>query len=393
MDPPTTCPTCGEQIVVGDRFCEACGADLPAATTEPSPAGGVTIEVDVTPQLKSHQMAFPGEAASSATAPDEGVAIAAPPHRVTADIPDPTAGLPVAPVAAPPVPSPATPLEPGEPCLQCEEGTVRDGWCDSCGTKAPDPRDRRELDLGVLAGVSDIGQRYRRNEDSMAMAVGPDGTIAAVVCDGVGSTVDPHLASQGAADAAVPVLVADPSAMRAAHAAARQAAADVPAAQEVAVDPPSATFLAATISNGLLRLGTLGDCRAYLLPPDGDAAVISRDDSMEHELVAAGLDPETAKTHPQANVITRWLGRDADPSWEPRVSEHPVRPGSRVVLCSDGLWRYVESAAHMAELVGDAQPPLATAQRLVAHANDSGGADNITAVVIDVAAPAPEEGE
>lgn len=357
------CPTCGEPLLDGARFCEACGADLPTAPP-PAPAtddeaADSTVEFDVRSDLRSHQMKFPAPDGASG-----GQAVPPAPQATPSagDVPQTSAG---------------------PPCASCDDGHVVDGWCDSCGAKAPDPRDHSEHDLGLVAAVSDIGQRYRRNEDAAAIAIGDDGLIVAVVCDGVGSTVDPHLASQAGVEAAREHLFTNPEDLVGAAAAAREGAASVPAAQRVASDPPSATFLAATVHHDVLRVGSLGDCRAYLLPVDAVPRIVTKDDSMEHELVAAGVDPEVAARHPQANVITRWLGRDADESWTPNLVEIPIAGAARLVLCSDGLWRYITSPEHMAELaIGGA--PIEVAQRLVEFANASGGADNITAVVLDI---------
>src|SRR5258707_1191758 len=75
----------------------------------------------------------------------------------------------------------------------------------------PSSRDHAEVDLGPAAGVSDRGLRHHRNEDAMALAAeqAPDGpAVVAVVCDGVSSSARPDEASQVAAQAALPVLVA-----------------------------------------------------------------------------------------------------------------------------------------------------------------------------------------
>ena len=75
----------------------------------------------------------------------------------------------------------------------------------------PSPRDHAEVDLGPAAGVSDRGLRHHRNEDAMALAAeqAPGGpAVVAVVCDGVSSSARPDEASQVAAHAALPVLVA-----------------------------------------------------------------------------------------------------------------------------------------------------------------------------------------
>src|SRR5258707_13508042 len=75
----------------------------------------------------------------------------------------------------------------------------------------PSSRDHAEVDLGPAAGVSDRGLRHHRNEDAMALAAeqAPDGpAVVAVVCDGVSSSARPDEASQAAAQAALPALMA-----------------------------------------------------------------------------------------------------------------------------------------------------------------------------------------
>src|SRR5258707_5808955 len=75
----------------------------------------------------------------------------------------------------------------------------------------PSSRDHAEVDLGPAAGVSDRGLRHHRNEDAMALAAeqAPDGpAVVAVVCDGVSSSARPDEASQVAAQAGLPILVA-----------------------------------------------------------------------------------------------------------------------------------------------------------------------------------------
>src|SRR5256714_15257453 len=76
---------------------------------------------------------------------------------------------------------------------------------------SPSSRDHAEVALGPAAGVSDRGLRHHRNEDAMALAAeqAPDGpAVVAVVCDGVSSSARPDEASQVAAQAGLPILVA-----------------------------------------------------------------------------------------------------------------------------------------------------------------------------------------
>ena len=275
-----------------------------------------------------------------------------------------------------------------------------EGYCESCGRKVPSGRDHSELDLGLLAGVTDRGLRHTRNEDAMALAAAdaPGGPVAiAVVCDGVSTSPRPDDASLAAAQASVRVLLTsvrrgdDPAeASLAAVQVAHQALAGISSPGEA----PSATYISAVVGSGAVTVCWLGDSRAYWLSTGPDTVRLSTDDSLAEELVARGAMSEAeALASPQAHVITRWLGADlAD------LEPHVVRfepPGPGVVLvCSDGLWNYRPEAPGLAELALPAAvtDPLGTAAELVKFALDAGGMDNITVVLAPFPlAPFPEE--
>jgi serine/threonine protein phosphatase PrpC len=267
----------------------------------------------------------------------------------------------------------------------------------------PSSRDHAEVDLGPAAGVSDRGLRHHRNEDAMALAAeqGPDGpAVVAVVCDGVSSSARPDEASQVAAQAALPVLVAAVKAggdLRAASlaavAAARQAIADL---QGPGGDTSATTFVSAVASGYEVTLCWLGDSRAYWLgQPSEESRPLTHDDSVAGGMVAAGLvDEAAAMASPHAHVLTRWLGgEDADLADDPERAPHVERftpPGAGALLiCSDGLWNYM---AEGADLAGLALPkaltdPLDAAADMVKFAIDAGGADNITVVLIPYLGP------
>jgi hypothetical protein len=204
------CPSCGAATVAGDRFCEACGADLPV--TE----GPATPIAEAEPEYGAD----------------------------TADL-----------------------APPGPPCVSCgaDATEILDGYCGVCGMKQPAPRDHIEVAYQGVAAVTDRGRKHHRNEDAFALRVEEGKPVIAIVCDGVSTTVDPDLASQAAADTALGVLTsADGAAdadITAAHAAAQTAVLGV---SDVAPPPdlgwPSCTFLASVIDGGVVHLGTLGDC-------------------------------------------------------------------------------------------------------------------------------------
>jgi protein phosphatase len=125
----------------------------------------------------------------------------------------------------------------------------------------------------------------------------------------------------------------------------------------------------------------VGDSRLYLLS-EGQLTQITEDHSLVATLERQGrISSAEAAVHPQRNILTRALGIDASvmvDSWE-------ILPvvGDRYVLCSDGLFNEVEDSRLAATLRRLADPGEA-ARELVRLANEAGGRDNISAVVVDV---------
>jgi serine/threonine protein phosphatase PrpC len=291
----------------------------------------------------------------------------------------------------------------GARCPSCQSAQISaDGHCESCGHRLPSSRDHTELDLGLLAGVTDRGLRHRRNEDAMALATAErDGGPAAlaVVCDGVSTSLRSDEASLAAANAAVRVLLAAVRAGQDLTEASRDA---VFAAQEAvsglggpaepgdstsarSLDQPSATFVSAVLTSEEITLCWLGDSRAYWLDAGSLPAAkrLTTDDSVAAEMIAAGLVSEAdALALPNAHVVTGWIGPDLRGT-SPHVARFdPPGPGV-LLLCSDGLWNYQPEAAKLAELVLPAAltDPLGAAGALVRFALQSGGSDNVTVVL------------
>jgi len=97
------------------------------------------------------------------------------------------------------------------------------------------------------------------------------------------------------------------------------------------------------------------------------------------ELVGKGLvAPEDAARHPRRHVITQALGSPRGIS--PHVAAHPVEPGDRYMLCTDGLTTMVSEGAIRSIL--RAEPPPTACKQLIQAANDAGGVDNVTVVVM-----------
>ena len=125
----------------------------------------------------------------------------------------------------------------------------------------------------------------------------------------------------------------------------------------------------------------VGDSRVYLLR-DGELRQLSHDHSLVEDLVRDGrITREEAKVHPQRNILTRALGIDLDVN----VDGGSLLPlaGDRYLLCSDGLFNEV-SIDQMAAVLRRLVDPDEAAAELVRLANEGGGRDNITVVVVDV---------
>lgn len=277
---------------------------------------------------------------------------------------------------------------------QCGSAEIAaDGYCERCGQKSRAGRDRAEVDLSTLAGVSDRGRRHFRNEDAMGLALTetPAGTAAiAVVCDGVSTSARPDEASLAAAQAALRVLTDElragttpvealPTALMAADAA-------VCGLPGQASNAPAATIVSGVVTADAVAIGWIGDSRAYWLPDDHNIGgqLLTQDDSLAAELMVAGaLSEADAITSPDAHILTGWLGADAEPLEPHAATFRPPGPGL-LLLCTDGLWNYQPEADGLARLARprSASNLAAATEDLLAFALQAGGRDNVTIVLI-----------
>jgi serine/threonine protein phosphatase PrpC len=305
------------------------------------------------------------------------------------------------------------------PCPGCQSPVFDDeAYCEACGQRAADEPpvelatalrdlgDRDEQDKGVIAGVSDRGTRRHRNEDAMAIAA-TNGRIVAAVCDGVGSTANPDQAARAAADAAFAVvepLLRAPEwpqgseleeLLGQAFEDAQRAVMEVPDDEPGRSDEsPSTTMVLAVAAPGHVAIANVGDSRAYWFGSDSHPAMLlTVDDSNAQESIARGTAPEVAYSDPDAHVITRWIGGEAESVTPAIVSLDVTEPGL-LVVCSDGLWNYFEDPRRLLELIPDwaRSTPIEIARELTDAALAAGGRDNITVVVAPVDAVASGRG-
>jgi serine/threonine protein phosphatase PrpC len=283
---------------------------------------------------------------------------------------------------------------PEGPCRSCgvaEWGP--EGYCERCGRRRSVGQDHLELALAGVWAVTDKGRHKQRNEDAVAIGRAGD-LVAAVISDGVSSSARADEAAHVSVDAAMAGLLATleeggpPPAATVAAARAAAAAVAALAGPDTSHAPPSCTYVSAVVSGTDVVIGWVGDSRAYWLaePPDRSRR-LTTDDSLAEQLAAAGL-PDTGAPDQQLGALARWLGADAGDT-EPRVATfRPTGPG-RVLLCSDGLSRYLGEPAELA--VTAPGVPAETARALNQLSLDRGGVDNIAIVIIpfppEVASP------
>jgi serine/threonine protein phosphatase PrpC len=141
------------------------------------------------------------------------------------------------------------------------------------------------------------------------------------------------------------------------------------------------TVTAAVILGDLAYVAHVGDSRAYLITEEG-IEQITRDHSLVQRLIELDqLTPEEAAEHPQRNVLYRAIGQNDNLDVDAITRRLPAR--SRLLLCSDGLWNLVPEDTILDEISKHTNPQEAC-NRLVRMANDRGGPDNITVILVQV---------
>jgi len=125
----------------------------------------------------------------------------------------------------------------------------------------------------------------------------------------------------------------------------------------------------------------VGDSRLYVINQDGDLVLRTKDHSLVKRLVDLGeISEDEASVHPQRNVLYRALGQ-TDP-FEADIDKFSIQPGERMMICSDGLWGVLDHE-EMMRIIEQSNDIDQAACDLVQAANDSGGPDNISVVLVE----------
>jgi len=147
-------------------------------------------------------------------------------------------------------------------------------------------------------------------------------------------------------------------------------------------DGGGTTLTAALILGDQMTLTHVGDSRAYLIDPDGYMRLLTHDHSLVKRLEEIGqISPEQALTHPQRNVLYRALGQ-GEPV-EPDIASFQVFQGCQLLLCSDGLWGVIPDEK-LADITRSPSAPQLVCQSLIHLANDAGGPDNISVIIVRI---------
>ena len=243
----------------------------------------------------------------------------------------------------------------------------------------------------VIFGNSDIGKRRENNEDSFRCGKLEDGTLWAVVCDGMGGAAGGEVASRIAAE-----LVAEkiqlcyrrefetPSLRNLLTSAIITANVSIfdRAAEKDELEGMGTTIVAAIIKGGVAIVAHVGDSRAYLFRKDKTIQI-----TKDHSLVQAMLDggqitEDEYKNSALKNIILKCLGTNEifDGDYIDYDVVFPEK-GDVIMLCSDGLSNCL-SNEEMNGIVFASDDLSASVSDLIEAANKNGGSDNITVVLI-----------
>jgi len=261
---------------------------------------------------------------------------------------------------------------------------------------------RRPSSLDVRVGrLSDVGQVRQLNEDSLlTIEIGrvrrsisePLGLYA--ICDGMGGhsagDVASGLATQTLARKALAEMMSDgiasdtqPNWEGWLKGAIQEANQTIFGRRRASGSNMGTTCVAALVHGDEAIIGNAGDSRCYLINDHGILQLTSDHSLVQRLVQMKQLTQEEARTHPQRNVIYKNLGDK--PTVEPDVITQPIVAGDRLLLCSDGLSNMIEDE-RLKQVVMLANSPQEACRQLIQEANQAGGEDNISVILVQLEA-------
>lgn len=259
-----------------------------------------------------------------------------------------------------------------------------------------------------VAFLSDKGQVRQNNEDNLTVRtdwdnpqpdhaagthnVAPRGSVFAVA-DGMGGVQAGEVASLVAINSVEKILgthvVPSPNDKEAASVLSRVYLHAYATMLELGLKYPKVKGMGTTLVTGLLVDGRvyvawLGDSRCYLFRSGEGLRQLTKDHSYVQTLVDAGeITPQEAFFHPESNVVTRVLLCEEGEDPMPDIVVEAVRKGDRLLFCSDGLNAMLEDR-DIALILSATEDTEVCMRQLVDFANDRGGKDNITVILVDI---------
>jgi protein phosphatase len=245
----------------------------------------------------------------------------------------------------------------------------------------------KEGKLMKIYSKTDVGRRRTANQDAFYVGEFEGGAAFAVVCDGMGGAKGGNVASEKAATLISEYIIKSYSPkmnsnaieklMRAAVESANTEIYDMAKSDEE-YEGMGTTAVVVFVRDNLAHIVHVGDSRAYFIGAN-EIEQLTTDHSMVQAMVRNGeISPQEAKTHPKKNIITRAIGV------EPMVmSDYNIvlKPDNTAILiCTDGLTNHVDEA-DIFKTVKNTEAENCVS-KLVNMANEAGGSDNITAVLI-----------
>lgn len=234
--------------------------------------------------------------------------------------------------------------------------------------------------------ITNIGKKRKLNQDFIYTSEQPVGKLPNVfiVADGMGG----HRAGDYASKVTVETMVAEilksqeseaaailEQAIRTANALIRKCAEESPELEGMGT-----TVVAATCEGDILQVANVGDSRLYIANHK-EIRQITRDHSLVEEMVRmGGIAREEARNHPDKNIITRAVG--ADDAIKPDFFTVKLNHGDIVLMCTDGLTNMLEDE-EIRMILEESRDMVEKAEELVKAANEKGGKDNISVVLID----------
>ena len=238
-----------------------------------------------------------------------------------------------------------------------------------------------------IVAKTDKGHVRDSNQDAYAVGEFSDEVVWAVVCDGMGGAAGGNIASALAVKVISDKInvsyreqMRDSSIKNMLDSALNAANVEVFDMSESKheLKGMGTTVVCAIVKDGQAYIAHAGDSRAYILK-NGKIFQITTDHSIVQDLLDKGkITSEQALNHPNKNIITRAVG--VDKNIEIDFDQIDLDDDTTLLLCTDGLSNYV-SDSEILELTSDKKHD-ACADRLVNKANENGGGDNITVVVI-----------